>query len=121
MFRVAKCKARCCLRKAPVEKRLAHDEDVWAEENRIKTGNQSEFMIVVDGLRKVYQAAVCLGCCCRRKPHVAVEKLSFGLNPGECFALLGVNGAGKSTTFKVLTQEIVPSEGDIYIAAQDIS
>ena len=31
----------------------------------------------------------------------AVNRLSFGVRRGECFGLLGVNGAGKSTTFKV--------------------
>lgn len=33
----------------------------------------------------------------------AVENVSFGVQRGECFCLLGVNGAGKSTTFKCLT------------------
>ena len=44
---------------------------------------------------------------------MAVEQISFGLDYGECFALLGVNGAGKSTTFKSLTAEVKPSEGHI--------
>jgi len=35
-----------------------------------------------------------------------VKNLSFGLQHGECFALLGVNGAGKSTTFKALVGEV---------------
>lgn len=39
---------------------------------------------------------------------------------GECFALLGVNGAGKSTTFKSLTAGVEPSEGEITIAGLDI-
>jgi len=42
---------------------------------------------------------------------VAVEKLSFGLEYGECFALLGVTGAGKTTTFKCLTGEEKPTNG----------
>ena len=33
---------------------------------------------------------------------IAVNKLSFGLDYGDCFALLGVTGAGKTTTFKCL-------------------
>ena len=44
-------------------------------------------------------------------PVLAVEKISFGLDYGECFALLGVNGAGKSTTFKSLTKDTVPTTG----------
>lgn len=59
--------------------------------------------------------------CARSKPLVAVENLSFGLQAGECFALLGVNGAGKSTTFKSLTSEVQPTDGTIEINGVDIS
>jgi len=54
------------------------------------------------------------------KPFLAVERISFGLDYGECFALLGVNGAGKSTTFKSLTRDIVPSRGQISIAGHNV-
>lgn len=54
------------------------------------------------------------------KPFLAVERISFGLDYGECFALLGVNGAGKSTTFKSLTRDIVPTSGEISIAGHDV-
>ena len=33
----------------------------------------------------------------------------------ECFGLLGVNGAGKTTCFKMLTGEIPPSKGSAYV------
>jgi ABC-type multidrug transport system ATPase subunit len=52
---------------------------------------------------------------------IAVSNLSFGLESGECFALLGVNGAGKSTTFKSLTCEVTPTHGSIKIAGFNIS
>ena len=51
---------------------------------------------------------------------MAVEDISFGLEAGECFALLGVNGAGKSSTFKCLTGEVEPTSGSIHIGAFDI-
>jgi ATP-binding cassette subfamily A (ABC1) protein 3 len=44
-----------------------------------------------------------------------VNNLSFGVSKGECFSLLGVNGAGKSTTFRVLTGETQASNGLIEI------
>ena len=59
-------------------------------------------------------------CCAPVKPLVAVENISFGLEAGECFALLGVNGAGKSTTFKTLTSEVEPTAGSIHIGSLDI-
>ena len=47
---------------------------------------------------------------------VAVNNLCFEVKYGESFCLLGVNGAGKSTTFKALTKEIVPTDGKVAIA-----
>ena len=45
----------------------------------------------------------------------AVNKISFGIDYGECFALLGVNGSGKSTIFKALTRDVLPTSGEITI------
>ncbi len=39
----------------------------------------------------------------------AVKGVNFGIVKGDIFCLLGTNGAGKSTTFKMMTGEIVPS------------
>lgn len=41
-----------------------------------------------------------------------VDKLELSIPAGELFALLGVNGAGKSTTIKMLSCLTVPTEGD---------
>ena len=46
---------------------------------------------------------------------MAVNGISFGVDYGECFALIGSNGAGKSTTFKALTRDILPTTGLITI------
>ena len=54
------------------------------------------------------------------EPVMAVKEASFSVDYGECFALLGVNGAGKSTTFKSLTREIVPTIGDITIQGYNV-
>jgi ABC-2 type transport system ATP-binding protein len=43
--------------------------------------------------------------------RVAVEGLTFDVQPGEVFGLLGPNGAGKTTTVRMLTGLIKPSEG----------
>ena len=77
-----------------------------------------QLKIRVENLRKVYQLTG--NMCNPTKNLVAVENISFGLEAGECFALLGVNGAGKSTTFKSLTSEVEPTSGTIHIGSHDI-
>lgn len=88
------------------------------EANRVAVTPNEQLKIKVEGLRKVYEIKG--SCCAPMKPLVAVENISFGLEAGECFALLGVNGAGKSTTFKSLTSEVEPTEGTIHIGSLDI-
>lgn len=51
---------------------------------------------------------------------LAVKDVSFGVNQRECFGLLGVNGAGKSTTFRMMTGGEVPNHGVMYIGDKDI-
>jgi ATP-binding cassette, subfamily A (ABC1), member 3 len=46
---------------------------------------------------------------------LAVRGLSFGVKKGEVFTLLGVNGAGKSSSFKCLVGLEDVSEGDIQL------
>ncbi|TGZ72417.1 hypothetical protein CRM22_002098 [Opisthorchis felineus] len=48
-----------------------------------------------------------------RKP--AVDCLTLAVLPAECFGLLGVNGAGKTTAFRMLTGDLDPTEGDIFV------
>jgi ABC-type multidrug transport system ATPase subunit len=55
-----------------------------------------------------------------RPAILAVEDTSFGLQAGECMALLGVNGAGKSTCFKSLTNEVKRTSGDVRVRGFDI-
>lgn len=50
----------------------------------------------------------------------AVDNLSFALDYGECFALLGITGAGKTTTFKCLCQEEIPDVGQLMMANYDV-
>src|SRR5262245_54049688 len=43
----------------------------------------------------------------------AVKSLSFSIDRGESVGLIGENGAGKSTTVKMLTGILVPSSGRV--------
>lgn len=52
--------------------------------------------------------------------HRAVDGLSFEIKEGKVYGLLGVNGAGKSTTMNILTGYIAPSSGTVTIGGYDI-
>ncbi|KAL6960064.1 ATP-binding cassette sub- A member, partial [Sarracenia purpurea var. burkii] len=74
---------------------------------------ENRIALLVDGLRKNYLSWF--------KPFTAVSNVNFVVKPGECFGLLGINGAGKSTTFKMLTGEILPTLGNSSIEGVKLS
>jgi ABC-2 type transport system ATP-binding protein len=53
-------------------------------------------------------------------PVRALDGLSFDVAPGSVFALLGRNGAGKSTTVKILTTLSRPDSGSAHVAGLDV-
>ncbi len=50
----------------------------------------------------------------------AVNDLSFSVQPGNVYGFLGQNGAGKSTTIRMLLTLITPSDGDIELFGYSI-
>jgi ABC-2 type transport system ATP-binding protein len=75
--------------------------------------------IEVHHLRRVYR--VTIGVFRRRiKEVVAVDDISFDVQPGELFGLLGPNGAGKTTTVKMLTTLLIPTRGTARVLGQDV-
>ena len=50
----------------------------------------------------------------------AVKSINFELNNGEIVGFLGANGAGKSTTLKVMTGYLTPTSGNVYVNELDI-
>ena len=51
----------------------------------------------------------------------ALEGVHFELKPGEIHALMGENGAGKSTFIKIITGVYQPDSGDIFLGGQPVS
>ena len=49
-----------------------------------------------------------------------VDRLELSIPAGELFALLGGNGAGKSTTIKMLSCLVVPTEGDAQLMGHSV-
>lgn len=97
----------CNKRKSPYREERQIDKDVVDETTKaisiIKNVPQDLYSLVAASLNKSYYKGVRV-----------VEGLSFTVNKGECFGLLGVNGAGKSTTFSMLIAESSPDSGKIW-------
>jgi ABC-2 type transport system ATP-binding protein len=52
---------------------------------------------------------------------VAVDDLSFSVEPGEIFGLIGPNGAGKTSTLRMMMDIIKPDSGEITIFGEKLS
>lgn len=76
-------------------------------------------MITVKNLRKEYSVAA-FGTKDFRRPKpskkiVAVDNLSFQIEKSESVGYIGANGAGKSTTIKMLSGILAPTSGSIVV------
>ena len=86
------------------------DEDVIVENDRVGRGQAQDDVILLNQLTKVYPNG-----------KQAVNNMSLGVPSGECFGLLGINGAGKTSTMAMLTAEFPPSSGDAFLAGFSVS
>ncbi|MFH5926668.1 ribosome-associated ATPase/putative transporter RbbA [Roseomonas xinghualingensis] len=60
------------------------------------------------------------GLTMRFGEFVAVDRVSFRISRGEIFGFLGSNGCGKTTTMKMLTGLLPPSEGEAWLFGERI-
>ena len=51
----------------------------------------------------------------------AIKGISFDVNQGEVIALIGANGAGKTTVFNLLTGVYKPDAGKVILDGKDIT
>lgn len=66
------------------------------------------------------EAIVTKGLTKKYKDKTAVDGLDLTIHQGELYALLGVNGAGKSTTIKMLSCLTAPTSGDAELMGHSI-
>ncbi|XP_073077021.1 ATP-binding cassette sub-family A member 2 isoform X2 [Manis javanica] len=94
-------------------KPVEDDVDVASERQRVLRGDADNDMVKIENLTKVYKS--------RKIGRIlAVDRLCLGVRPGECFGLLGVNGAGKTSTFKMLTGDESTTGGEAFINGHSI-
>lgn len=51
----------------------------------------------------------------------ALEDVSFEVNSGELFGLIGPDGAGKTSLFRILTTLLYPNQGKAFVAGLDVT
>jgi len=73
-----------------------------------------EPIIVAKNLKRVFAPP-------KGKALTAVDNLSLEVQPGEIFALVGPDGAGKTTTMRMLTGLVAPTEGFCSVAGHDVA
>ncbi len=54
------------------------------------------------------------------KGNTALKSLTFEVKQGEIFGFLGPSGAGKTTTIKLLTSQLLPTSGEIKVFGKDV-
>jgi ABC-2 type transport system ATP-binding protein len=65
-------------------------------------------VLAAHGLRKAYGDVV------------ALEGIDLEVAPGECVALIGHNGSGKTTTMRLLAGQLEPTAGTVTVAGVDV-
>ena len=82
----------------------------YLKEQSIKINSYSS-TTKIKNLEKVFSQ----NCCCCKKKIIAVNKINFALEENEKFGLLGFNGSGKTTIFKLITKELLYDSGEIIL------
>ena len=77
--------------------------------NLAEAGAIAEAVVRITNLRHVYGE------------RVALDDVSFDVRPAEIFGLLGPNGSGKTTIFRILSTLMLPSGGHAVIQGYDVA
>lgn len=126
--------------------RLDRDDDVEKEREmvmRLDDKQKRNIPVIYADLWKIYPSSIgtfglmidCLtkfiSSCTGKKldaegdkskqPRRAVRGVSTALHTNEIYGLLGTNGAGKSSTMGVLTADVTPTSGEVYVCGYDVT
>ena len=87
-------------------------DNPFVNTERNKLAIRNDFTVIIEGLKKTYWL------CCRKNVK-AINDLYLGLEANENFGLLGFNGSGKTTIFKIITNELLYNYGKIRLFGFD--
>jgi ATP-binding cassette subfamily A (ABC1) protein 3 len=91
---------------------IPQDDDVEEERRRINKTSIDSLLktdsLLLRNLSKTYG------------DYTAVKGVCVGVPRQECFGLLGQNGAGKTSTFKMLTGDEIVTGGNAYLNGYDV-
>lgn len=76
-------------------------------------------LLEVKGLRKTFELKN--GMWGKKRSLHAVNDVSFTLPKGKTFSLVGESGCGKSTTGRLISRLIPPTEGEIWLDGMEVS
>lgn len=75
-----------------------------------RSSSNAQFSIDIKNLTKVYG----------KEKIVAVDNITFSVNKGELFGLIGPDGAGKTSIFRILTTLLLPDKGSAIVDGFDV-
>jgi len=103
--------ALCCEPKSVEDTERSYKDEFVLNEEKICDSmvlDKDPPAVLTKHIRKVYSIS-------SKESIRAVRDLSFYVKKGECLAILGTAGAGKTTTFKLITHDILPTRGEIFV------
>jgi len=83
---------------------------IQSSDSPLTGSGQSPFAVRVNEVTKTYD----------KGKVVAVDKVSFDVNHGELFGLIGPDGAGKTSIFRILTTLLLPDGGEASVMGLDV-
>lgn len=83
-------------------------ENAWHRLNKMNMENQSNIAVKCQNVSKNYGELK------------ALQEASFEVSPGELFGIIGPDGAGKTTLFRILTTLLKPTSGEAFVNGLDV-